>query len=243
MKIYPALDLINGACVRLTRGSFDTKTVYDEDPVRILTKFKDAGAEFAHIVDLDGAKDPNRRQIDLLQKLARSSGLKIQAGGGIRSTDDVEGLLSAGIERVVIGTLAVENFDLVSKMFSRFGGDRLTLALDVFVDPTGDARIAVRGWQKKSRRAPQELIESFLPMGLRRVLCTDISKDGMLEGPNVELYWKLSQVFPQVEIQASGGVTSLEDLLALKKASVHSAIVGKAIYEQGFDLAEAIRRC
>jgi phosphoribosylformimino-5-aminoimidazole carboxamide ribotide isomerase len=128
-------------------------------------------------------------------------------------------------------------------MFSRFGGDHLTLALDVFVDPTGDARIAVRGWQKKSRLGPQELIDSFLPLGLRRVLCTDISKDGMLAGPNVELYWKLSQVFPQVELQASGGVSSLEDLLALKKASVHSAIVGKAIYEQGFDLAEAIRRC
>lgn len=241
MKLYPAVDLMDGCCVRLSQGAFESKKVYDSDPDAVLARFKRAGAEFVHVVDLDGAKDPSRRQIGLLERLAGTSGLKIQAGGGVRSETDIDGLLAAGAERVVVGTLAVEDPDLFSRLLGRFGG-RLTLALDAFIGPDG-ARVACRGWSRKTGLLAQELIGRFSAAGLERVLCTDIAKDGMLEGPNIDLYRRLALAFPGLELQASGGVRGLEDLLALKAISVHSAIVGRALYEGKLDLAEAIGRC
>ena len=242
MKIFPAIDLMGGACVRLSRGDFGSKKVYDQDPAAVLARFRDAGAESAHIVDLDGAKDPRERQTALLESLARSTTLKLQAGGGIRSVADAQALLSAGMDRVVVGTSAVEKPSLFHKMLDEFGGNRLTLAVDAFIGEKG-ATVASRGWTRKGGQTPGELIEAFLAEGLERVLCTDISKDGMLQGPNVPLYRELAAAFPSVELQASGGVRSLEDLLALKAVPVHSAIVGKALYEKALDLAEAVRRC
>jgi phosphoribosylformimino-5-aminoimidazole carboxamide ribotide isomerase len=242
MILYPALDLMGGACVRLSQGSFTSKKVYDEDPARVLAKFQENGAKFVHVVDLDGAKDPQKRQIGLLEKLARFP-VKIQAGGGIRATEDVQGLLSAGVDRVVVGTLAAKQPDIFSQMLLQFTGDRLTVALDLFVDRNGDVAIATSGWREKSNLRLEDLMEWFLPLGLKRVLCTDISKDGMLAGPNFELYRRFIAAYPNIELQASGGVRSIEDLLALKQIPVHSAVVGKAIYENNINLAEALRQC
>jgi phosphoribosylformimino-5-aminoimidazole carboxamide ribotide isomerase len=210
--------------------------------LRVLVKFEKSGAEFVHIVDLDGAKDPSQRQTKLLASLVRATPLKIQVGGGIRTEADVANLFDTGVDRVVIGTLAAEHPTTVSKMLKKFGSDRFTIALDLFTTPDGDVTIATRGWLQKSDILLESLMDMLVPGGLKRVLCTDISKDGMMAGPNLDLYSRLSSVF-QVEIQASGGVRSIEDLLALKAIPVHSAVVGKAIYENGLDLAEAIRQC
>lgn len=243
MELYPAIDLMGGACVRLSRGDFDTKKVYSEDPAAVLAGFAKAGARAAHLVDLDGAKDPSRRQTALLGALARGCPLSLQMGGGVRSADDAQALLDAGASRVVIGTAAVEDAELGRALFGRFGGGRLTLALDAFVDEEGAALVATRGWTTRTRRTVRELVAEFLPAGLERVLCTDIGKDGMLAGPAVSLYRRLAAEFPRLELQASGGVASLEDLLALKAVPVHSAIVGKALYEGRLDLARAVRAC
>lgn len=243
MKLYPAMDLMGGSCVRLSQGAFDSKTVYDAEPAAVLAGFRNAGAEFVHVVDLDGAKDPARRQTALIERLAGTSGLKIQAGGGVRSEADVDGLLAAGAERVVVGTLAVEDPDRFAGLLERLGGGRLTLALDVSIGADGVPRVATRGWSRDSGLSADELVVRFSKAGLRRVLCTDIAKDGMLAGPNIELYRRLCGAFPALEVQASGGVRGLEDLLALKESGAHSSIVGKALYEGRLDLAEAVARC
>ena len=243
MKLYPAMDLMGGCCVRLAQGAFDRKTVYDAEPAAVLARFLKAGAEFVHVVDLDGAKDPAKRQTALIETLAGTSGLKIQAGGGVRSEADVDGLLAAGAERVVVGTLAVEDPKRFTGLLEHLGGGRLTLALDVSVGPEGVTRVATRGWSRDSGLTADELVTRFSKAGLRRVLCTDIAKDGMLAGPNVDLYRRLCRAFPALEVQASGGVRGLEDLLALKESGAHSTIVGKALYEGRLDLAEAVARC
>ncbi len=242
MILYPAVDLMDGCCVRLSQGDFGSKKVYERDPAAVLARFKAAGARHVHLVDLDGAKDPAARQTALVSALARTSGLAIQAGGGIRCTADISALLQAGVERVVLGTVAVESPTLFGELLRRFGGGRLTLALDAFVGPRG-ARVATRGWTNKTALEATELITIFLAAGLERVLCTDIAKDGMLEGPNLELYRQIAAAFPTLELQASGGVRGLGDLLALKAVPVHSAVVGKALYETRLDLSEAIRLC
>lgn len=243
MKLYPAMDLMGGCCVRLAQGVFDSKTVYDAEPAAVLSGFRKAGAEFVHVVDLDGAKDPAKRQTALIERLAGTSGLKIQAGGGVRAEADVDGLLAAGAERVVVGTMAVEEPARFTRLLERLGGGRLTLALDVSMGPDGATRVATRGWSRDSGAPAEDLVARFLIAGLRRVLCTDIAKDGMLAGPNIDLYRRLCGAFPTLEVQASGGVRGLEDLLELKGTGAHSAIVGKALYEGRLDLAEAVARC
>lgn len=242
MTLYPAVDLMGGCCVRLAQGDFASKKVYDADPAGVLARFKAAGARHVHVVDLDGAKDPAARQTALVARLAAASGLKVQAGGGVRTAADVAALLAAGAERVVVGTSAAEDPMLFAELLGRFGGGRLTLALDAFVGPSG-ARVATRGWTRKTALDASELIADFLTAGLERVLCTDIAKDGMLQGPNLGLYRGLAAAFPGLELQASGGVRGLDDLLALKAVPVHSAVVGKALYEGALDLAEAVRVC
>ncbi|MBI3506882.1 MAG: 1-(5-phosphoribosyl)-5-[(5-phosphoribosylamino)methylideneamino]imidazole-4-carboxamide isomerase [Proteobacteria bacterium] len=242
MILYPAIDLLDGACVRLSQGDFAKKTVYDADPAVVLARFAGSGVNAVHIVDLNGAKDPTARQTQILETLLRSRKMKAQVGGGVRSVGDVAELLAAGAERVVVGTVAAERPKLFHEMLAEFGGGRLTLAVDVHVGPDGP-RVASRGWSKASDLDAAELIGLFRSKGLTRVLCTDISKDGMMKGPNVSLYESLLREFPDLELQASGGVRSVEDLLALKKAKLHSAVIGKAIYEGKLDLAEAVKRC
>jgi len=240
MILIPAIDLMDGRCVRLTQGRFDAKKEYG-DPIEQLRLIEAAGAECAHLVDLDGARDPSRRQLAMIRNLIRGTRLKLQIGGGIRTPDDAAQLLDFGADRVAIGSMLVKKPAQSKAMFEKLGGRRVTAAFDVRVK-RGAARVSVSGWTEDGEPL-EDLIDRYRPLGLKRVLCTDIGRDGMLSGPNVGLYGRLTHDYRDLEFQASGGVSSIDDLKALDDAKVHSTIVGKAIYEGKIDLREALRAC
>ncbi len=237
MILYPAIDLIDGKCVRLYKGDFDQKTTYDVSPFEVLKTYKNQGAEWVHIVDLDGAKNTANRQSKLMQEIAQKSGLKIQTGGGVRSKEDVKSLLNLGVSRVVIGSMAVQKIDDTKEIISEFGADKICLAMDVL--PQNEKfYVAVHGWQEGSDVLLEDLIKDYQSVGLKHVLCTDISKDGTMTGCNFELYRTLNEKFPNLEFQASGGVHALEDLQKLNTGGV---IVGKALYENVFTVEQALQ--
>jgi phosphoribosylformimino-5-aminoimidazole carboxamide ribotide isomerase len=240
MIIYPAIDLRGGRVVRLTEGKFDQERSYGDDPLAVARGFKVAGATWLHVVDLDGAKDPAKRQTPLVEKLARESGLRVQTGGGIRDESQVAALLAAGVQRVIVGSLAVRSPDLVRGWFAKFGAERLILSPDVRLDAAGVPRIAAAGWQETTGVALDDFLAGYLPAGLVHILCTDISRDGKLTGPNSALYAALVKKFPSLQLQASGGVSSLDDLRATKTTGVSGVIVGRALYEKRFTLGEAL---
>ena len=237
MIIYPAIDLIAGEVVRLHKGDFDQKTTYGSDPVAVARAYADAGASWLHLVDLDGAKDPANRQTDLISRIIEGSGLKVQTGGGIRSRGDVEALLAAGASRVVIGSLAVRDRAAVTAMMAELGPEAICLAADV-VRRNDAFMIAVSGWQEASDLALSDFLNGFMPSGLRHVLCTDIDRDGTLTGPNKALYDAVKREFPEIRLQASGGVKGIEDLGGLGTDGV---IIGRAIYEGKIELEAALQ--
>jgi len=243
MQIYPALDLLDGQCVRLRQGVFEEKTIYSENPEAVIQKMRSSGARFLHLVDLSGAKDPEKRQVSLIRDLVQKSGLQVQTGGGIRSYEEVRDLLATGVDRVVIGSLAFQNPQGVVGILREFSSRRITLAMDLHVSASGDLKAATQGWKDSVQEDVFETLSFFQAAGITRILCTDISRDGMLKGPNLGLYQKLMAQFPDLEVQASGGVSSLQDLIALKKLGIHSIIVGKALYEGCFSLEEALALC
>ena len=236
MIIYPAIDLIGGAVVRLHKGDFDQLTQYGTDPVAVAKTYADAGATWLHLVDLDGAKNPQNRQIDLIANIISSTGLLVQTGGGIRSADDVATLLDAGAARVVIGSLAVRDPDLLKQLLYSHGPEKICLAADVILQ-NDTFYIAVSGWQEASDLSLFDFLNMFAPAGLRHVLCTDIDRDGTLRGFNRELYTSVKQEFSYLQLQASGGASCLEDL---KHLDADGVIIGKALYEGRFSVAEAL---
>lgn len=237
MRLLPAIDLIGGRCVRLVQGDFARETSYSDDPAAALADFARGGASEAHLVDLDGARAGAPRQHDLFATLARSTDLKLQVAGGFRTADQVAAVLDAGVARVVIGSLALADPAAFSAMLDRFGPDRLTLALDVRLD--GDAAmVATHGWEVGSGRTLADVLGNF--PAVRHLLVTDIARDGMLTGPNVALMRSILADFPSVELQASGGVADLADLDALVQTGAAAAIVGKAIWEGRFTVAEGV---
>ncbi len=237
MILYPAIDLMKGQCVRLYKGDFDQKTTYDVSPFEVLKTYKNQGAEWVHIVDLDGAKNTDNRQSKLMREIAEKSGLKIQTGGGVRSKEDVKSLLDLGVARVVIGSMAVQNIDETIEIIKEFGAEKICLAMDVL--PKEDKfYVAVHGWQEGSNILLEDLIKKYKSVGLKHVLCTDISKDGTMTGCNFDLYKTLRQKFYTLEFQASGGVHSLDDLKKLDTAGV---IIGKALYENIFTVKQALQ--
>lgn len=241
MQLFPAIDLKNGQCVRLTQGDFDTAKVYESDPFLQAEKFVVAGASWVHIVDLDGALAGETRQIDLISELAKRSPLKIQTGGGIRSAETIKKLLDSGVARVVVGSLAVKNKPLVEKWLKEFGPERIVLAFDVkFIDDRPE--IMTHGWRDSSRQILWDVLDAYKADSAKHILCTDVTQDGMLLGPNIDLYRSLKKHAPHLEILASGGVESLQDLETLSRIPVAGAIVGKAIYEGLIDLAQAIQQ-
>jgi len=240
MIIYPAIDLRGGRVVRLTEGKFDQEKSYGTDPLAVARDFKAAGAAWLHVVDLDGTKDPTERQTPLVQQLARESGLLVQTGGGIRDEAQVEALLASGAQRVIVGSLAVREPARVKGWFARFGTQHIILSPDVRLDATGVPRIAAAGWQETTGVALDDFLHDYLTVGLQHILCTDISRDGKLTGPNSALYAELVKRFPTLQIQASGGVSSLDDLRVLKTTGSAGAIVGRALYEKKFTLQEAL---
>lgn len=234
MIIYPAMDLMGGRVVRLKQGRFDERTGYPVEPGKALRSFADAGAQWAHIVDLDGAKAKEPVQHDLIASLAREAALKVQVGGGFRTRDQVARMLDAGVARVVIGSLAVREPQLVSRWLEEFGAERLTLSVDVRME--GERPVAaVSGWAEASGATLWE-VAGFYPAA-KHLLLTDIGRDGMLAGPNFELLDEAVERLPNVRIQASGGVTSVADIARLCTAG---AIIGRAMWEGLISLKEAL---
>jgi phosphoribosylformimino-5-aminoimidazole carboxamide ribotide isomerase len=234
MIIYPAMDLMGGRVVRLRQGRFEDSTIYSDDPVAALRAFAEAGAEWAHVVDLDGARTGKPVQHELIAELARKTPLKMQVAGGFRERDQLARMFDAGVARVAIGSLAVKQPDVVRAWLDEFGADRITLSLDVrLID--GIPMVAVSGWTEDSGRSLWE-IAALYPKA-RHLLLTDIGRDGKLEGPNFALYEEAGRRLPYLRIQASGGVSSLDDLARLR---TDGAIVGRALWEGRIDLQEAL---
>jgi phosphoribosylformimino-5-aminoimidazole carboxamide ribotide isomerase len=237
MILYPAMDLMGGKVVRLAQGRFDDATTYSADPAEALASFAATGATWAHVVDLDGAKAGSPVQHDVIAGLAAEAPLKLQVAGGIRTRDHIARLLGAGAARVVIGSLAVHDPDLVRAFLAEYGASRITLSLDVRV-VDGTPLVATAGWTEDSGRSLWE-IASLYP-DARHLLLTDIGRDGMLEGPNFALLEEAAARLPHLAVQASGGVSSLDDLRRLRTAG---AIVGRALWEGRIDLAQALDAC
>ena len=234
MILYPAMDLMGGRCVRLAQGRFDDATVYSDDPAQALADFARAGATWTHVVDLDGARAGEPRQHDLIARLAGDTPLKLQVAGGFREAGQIARMLDAGVGRVVIGSLAVKDPERVRSFLAQFGGDSITLALDVnIVD--GVPMVATAGWTETSRQSLWDI--AALYPAARHLLVTDISRDGMMTGPNVALLEETVEGLPQLQVQASGGIASLDDLRDLPTAG---AIVGKALWEGKIKLEDAL---
>ncbi|GLS84755.1 1-(5-phosphoribosyl)-5-[(5-phosphoribosylamino)methylideneamino]imidazole-4-carboxamide isomerase [Paraferrimonas haliotis] len=239
--IIAALDLIDGEVVRLYQGDYQQKTAFEFDPIQRLKDYDSKGARWLHIVDLDGAKNPNKRQLALISKMVSQVNARVQVGGGVRTQQDVQQLLDAGVARVVIGSVAVSQPELVQAWFKEYGAERICLALDVNIDIDGRKEVAVSGWQQGSGRAIEDVLNHYLPLGLKHVLVTDISKDGTLAGANCDLYRDLCSEYPTIQWQASGGIATLADIEAVKASGANAIIVGKALLINNFSLSEAIQ--
>ncbi len=239
--IIPALDLIDGEVVRLYQGDYAQKTSYAYSPIEQLKLYADQGATWLHLVDLTGAKEPAKRQLTLISQMMDAvSGVGLQVGGGIREEKDLTDLFAAGASRVVIGSLAVKQPELIEQWLTKYGSEKIVLALDLNIDAQGNKHVAVHGWQENSGVTIEELLTRFIPLGLKHVLCTDISKDGTLTGSNTDLYTALVKDWPQIDWQSSGGIGSLDDIAALNPCNVAGVIVGRALLEDKFTVKEAI---
>jgi phosphoribosylformimino-5-aminoimidazole carboxamide ribotide isomerase len=239
--IIPAIDLMDGGCVRLLKGDFQQRTNYDANPVEMAQSFAADGAEWLHVVDLDGAKNEKAEQSALIIEIAQQSGMKVQTGGGLRELFQIQRLLDAGIERVVIGSLAISAPQTVRYWLSELGPEKIVLALDVVINLDGVPVPAVRGWTETSDTDLWQVLDEFLPAGLKHILVTDIAKDGALNGANTGLYRDIIAKYPQLDVITSGGVGSLNDVKALKALEPAGIIVGKALYENKFTVAQAIK--
>ena len=230
MELIPAIDIRDGRCVRLLRGDFDRETRYDFDPVELAVRYRDAGARWLHVVDLDGAKRGEPQNLPLVERMKAASGLKVQLGGGLRTRADLLRALAIA-ERAVIGSLAVTEPAAVAAWLDELGGERLTLAIDVRLRADGTPTVATHGWTQASAVTLADAVQRYLAHGLRHVLCTDIDRDGASSGPNVALYADCVRRWPQVAFVASGGVRDARDLTALARAGVAAAVSGKALLE------------
>ena len=233
MQIIPAIDLIDGKCVRLTEGDYAQKKIYNEDPLEVAKAFEGIGLMRLHLVDLDGAKAGEVVNWKVLEKIANHTSLKIDFGGGIKQETTLKSVLDAGASYATIGSLAVKNRALFEEWIERFGAEVFLLGADVY-----EEKIAIGGWIEKTNIDVYEFIQSYINKGIGQLFCTDIQKDGKLEGPSTELYKKIIQQFPSLQLIASGGVSNLQDLKDLRTIGCTAAIVGKAIYENRITLKE-----
>ncbi len=233
MYILPAIDLYGGKAVRLYKGDYAQMTVYGDDPVAIARQFEEEGATHIHVVDLEGAEKGIPVHLSLVEKIVKKTGLFVEVGGGIRSMDKVEAYLSVGANRVILGTAAVTDEAFLREAIAKYG-EKIAVGADV-----ADGKVAIRGWKEKSDYTTEAFFEKMQALGVKTVICTDISKDGAMRGTNVDLYRKINGQF-HVNIIASGGVSSIEDIRALKEVQMHGAIIGKAYYIGAISLREAI---
>ena len=226
MEIIPAIDIIDGKCVRLTQGDYAQKKIYNEHPLEVAKEFEGAGLQRLHLVDLDGAKAGQVKNWKVLETIAAKTGLTIDFGGGIKQQEDVNIVFNSGAALATVGSIAVKNEAELVKWFMTFGADKFLLGADV-----KDEKITIGGWLETTDIWIYDFIEKYIGYGIQQIFCTDVSKDGKLEGPAVELYKNIVQKFPALHFIASGGVSSIDDLHALRDAGCSGAIVGKAIYE------------
>lgn len=233
MIILPAIDMYGKKAVRLFKGDYDKMTVYSDDPVEIALDFKASGAEFIHLVDLEGAKDGTTPNIDVVERIIKETGLKCEIGGGIRSKEVLKKYLEIGVSRVILGTAAVNDREFLLWAVENYG-DKIAVGADI-----KDGYVAIKGWIEKSEISCDDFFRDMENIGVKTIICTDISKDGAMQGTNRELYKSLSQRF-SIDIVASGGVSSIDDIIALREMKLYGAIVGKAYYLKAINLKQAI---
>ena len=233
MLILPAIDLYDKKAVRLYKGDYNEMTVYSNNPIEIARKFQECGATFIHMVDLEGAKNGTTPNIDEVRKVVEYTDLKVEIGGGIRDEETVQKYIDLGVERVILGTAAVTDDEFLCRMVSKYK-EAIAVGVDL-----KDGYVAIKGWTEKSQLTADEFFKHLSDIGVKTVICTDISKDGAMQGTNRELYKELSEKYP-MDIVASGGVSSLDDIKALKDMNLYGAILGKAYYIGAVDLKEAV---
>ncbi|NRD23563.1 1-(5-phosphoribosyl)-5-[(5-phosphoribosylamino)methylideneamino]imidazole-4-carboxamide isomerase [Winogradskyella litoriviva] len=233
MRIIPAIDIIEGKCVRLTKGDYDTKKIYNENPLEVAKSFEDAGIEYLHVVDLDGAKASHIVNYKVLESIAIKTNLKIDFGGGLKSDEDLKIAFNSGANQITGGSIAVKNPDVFENWISKFGAERIILGADC-----NNEKIAISGWQEESTLEVIPFIKDYQAKGIQYVICTDISKDGMLEGPSFELYERILDENQKIKLIASGGISKFEELPQLKEMGCEGVIIGKAIYENRISLKE-----
>ena len=234
MKIFPAIDLYDKKAVRLFKGNYDEMTVYSDNPVEIALDFKRLGAEFIHVVDLEGAKDGTTPNIDVVSRIAKETGLFVEIGGGIRTMEILDRYFECGVSRAILGTAAVENEEFLKCAVMKYD-EKIAVGADV-----RDGYIAIKGWVEKSLYTLDAFFEKMQSLGVKTIICTDISKDGAMRGTNLQMYRELSQKY-SLDIVASGGVSSLTDVTELAKMNLYGAIIGKAYYTGDINIAEAVK--
>lgn len=233
IELIPAIDIIDGKCVRLTKGDYDTKKIYNEDPVSVAKEFEAHGIRRLHVVDLDGARSKHIVNDKVLQLIARETNLVIDFGGGIKTDEDVARAFEAGAHMITIGSIAVTDPERSMEWLHKYGPEHIVLGADV-----RNGRVSINGWKEDSQEELIPFLDRYLSEGMRNVLCTDISKDGMLQGPAIALYREVMEQYPDCHLIASGGVSSMDDIRALEAAGIPAVVFGKAIYEGKIKLEE-----
>ena len=233
MELIPAIDIIDGQCVRLTKGDYAQKTVYRNHPWEVAKEFETYGFKRLHVVDLDGAKAKHIVNSDVLQKITTETSLTVDFGGGIKTDEDIEKAFASGAQMVTVGSIAVTNPELFLSWIKKYGTDRMILGADV-----RNGKISINGWKEDSSEDLLPFLRKYVDAGVTNVLCTEISKDGMLQGPAIDLYKRIMQEYPNLHLIASGGVSSIDDIKALEAAGIPAVVFGKAIYEGRINLKE-----
>ena len=236
IELIPAIDIIDGKCVRLSQGDYDTKKVYNENPLEVAKEFEANGIRRLHVVDLDGAKSKHVVNYRTLEMIATRTSLVIDFGGGIKTDEDMRIAFENGAQMVTLGSVAVKNPDLFKKWLIQYGAGKIILGADA-----KNKRIAVSGWMEDSSQELIPFLHDYTKEGIYKVLCTDISKDGMLQGPSIELYKEIMKEFPEMHLIASGGVSCLQDIIALEEAGIPAVVFGKALYEGRITMKDLIR--
>jgi len=233
MRIIPAIDIIEGKCVRLTKGDYNTKKIYNENPVEVAKEFEAAGIQYLHVVDLDGAKASHIVNYKVLEQIASKTNLKIDFGGGLKSDKDLQIAFNSGANQITGGSIAVKKPEIFESWIAKFGADKIILGADC-----NNEKIAVSGWQEESDLEVIPFIKNYQSKGISYVICTDISKDGMLEGPSFELYQRILENTPKIKLIASGGISTFDEIPKLADMNCEGVIIGKAIYENRISLKQ-----
>jgi phosphoribosylformimino-5-aminoimidazole carboxamide ribotide isomerase len=237
MRIIPAIDIIDGKCVRLTKGDYSTKKIYNENPLEVAKEFEDAGITYLHVVDLDGAKASTIVNYKVLEQIASKTNLNIDFGGGLKSDKDLEIAFNSGANQITGGSIAVKNVAIFENWIQKFGSEKIILGADFYPDTTG-GKIATNGWQEESSLALIPFIKGYQEKGIQYVICTDISKDGMLQGPSFDIYQEILLEVKDLKLIASGGISTFDELPKLAEMGCEGVIIGKAIYENKISLKQ-----